>query len=52
MLRSSLYYYSNAYILICIQGTITVENKEAQGQQNNGANKKVIFKNCDHSLAA
>ena len=46
MLRSSLYYYSNAYILICIQRTITVENKEAQGQQNNGANKKVIFKNC------
>ena len=23
-----------------------MENKEAQGQQNNGANKKVIFKNC------
>ena len=46
MLRSSLYDYSNAYILICIQGTITVENKTAQGQQNNSANKKVIFKNC------
>ena len=28
-----------------VKGTITVDNKTAQGQPNNGANKKVIFKN-------
>ena len=33
-----------AYILVT--GTITVENKAAQGQANNTVNKKVIFKNC------
>ena len=44
MLRSSLCDYSDAYILV--KGTITVANTAAQDQPNNGANKKVIFKNC------
>ena len=44
MLRSSLCDYSNAYILA--KGTITVANTAAQGQPNNGADKKVIPKNC------
>ena len=43
MLRSSLCDYSDAYILV--KGTITVANTAAQDQPNNGANKKVIFKN-------
>ena len=44
MLRSSLCNYSDAYIFV--KGPITVENTLAQGQPNNGANEKVIFKNC------
>ena len=44
MLRSNLCDYSDAYILV--KGTITVENKAAQGQPNNAADKKVILKNC------
>ena len=36
--------HSDAYILV--KGTITVANTAVQGQVNNGANKKVIFKNC------
>ena len=42
MLRSSLCNYSDAQILV--EGTITVTNTVAR--PNNGANKKVIFKNC------
>ena len=44
MLMSSLCDYSNACIFA--KGTITVENTAASGQANNGANKKVIFRNC------
>ena len=44
MLRSSLCYYSNAYILAT--WTITVANTAAQGVASNSANKQVIFKNC------
>ena len=44
MLRSSLYDYSDAYILI--NGAITNTNIAAQGQPDNGANKKIILKNC------
>ena len=44
MLRSSLYDYSDAYILV--KGTITVLNTAAAGQAANNANKKVTFKNC------
>ena len=29
-----------------VKGTITVANTAARGQANNGANKKVISKNC------
>ena len=43
MLRSSLCDYSDTYILI--KGTITTINTAAQDQPNNGANRKVIFKN-------
>ena len=43
MLTSILHHYSDAYILV--KGTITVADTAAQGQANNGANKKVIFKN-------
>ena len=44
ILRSSLCDYSDAYILV--KRTVTRENKAARDQQNNVANKKVIFKNC------
>ena len=44
MLRSSLCNYSDVYIFV--KGPITVENTLAQGQPNNGANEKIIFKNC------
>ena len=38
MLRTSLYVYSDAYILA--KGTITVGNTEAQGQPKNGTNER------------
>ena len=44
MLRSSLFDYSDAYILV--KGTMTVRNKAAHDQPNNAVNKKVIFTNC------
>ena len=42
MIRSSLYDYSDAYMLV--KGTITVPNTEAAGTWVNNTNKKVIFK--------
>ena len=42
MLRSSLYDYDDPHILVKV--TITVDNKAAQDQPHNAANKKVIFK--------
>ena len=44
MLKSSLYDYSDAYILV--KGTITVNNRVAADADANNTNKKVIFKNC------
>ena len=44
ILMSSFCNYSDAYIFV--KGTISIANTAAQGQANNGANKKVIFKNC------
>ena len=44
MLKSSLYDYSDVYILV--KGTITVANTSAAGAAVNNTNKKVIFKNC------
>ena len=47
MLRSSLCYYSDAYIFV--KGNIIVNNTAAEGaaaNNNNNNNKKVIFKNC------
>ena len=44
MIRSNLYYYSDAYILV--KGTIKVSNMAAAGAAVNNTNKKVIFKNC------
>ena len=44
MLRSSLYDYADAYILV--RGNITVNNTAAEGAVANNAAKKVIFKNC------
>ena len=44
MLKSSLYFYSDAYILV--KGTITVNNTAAQGAAANNTNENVIFKNC------
>ena len=44
MLRSSLYNYSDAYILA--KGNITVNNTADAGGAANNINKKVIFKNC------
>ena len=44
MLKSSLYDYSDAYILV--KGTITVSNTAAEGAAASNVDKKVIFKNC------
>ena len=44
MLRSSLCYYSDAYILV--KGNILINNTADAGAATNNANKKVIFKNC------
>ena len=44
MLRSSLYDYSDAYILV--KGNMIVNNTTAEGAAANNTNKKVIFKNC------
>ena len=44
MVRSTSCGYSDAYMLV--KGTIIVTNTAAQGQQSNGTNKKVIFKDC------
>ena len=44
MARSSLYDYSDSYILV--KGTIPVPNMTAAGAAVNNTNKKVVFKNC------
>ena len=44
MLKSSLYDYSDAYILV--KGTIAVNNTAAADANANNTNKKVVFKNC------
>ena len=44
MLKSSLYDYSDAYILVKV--TIAVNNTAAADADANNTNKKVIFKNC------
>ena len=44
MLKSSLYDYSDAYILV--KGTITIADTSAAGAAANNTNKKIIFKNC------
>ena len=44
MLKSSLYDYSDAYILV--NETVTVENTETEDADVNKTNKKVIFKKC------
>ena len=44
MMRSSLYDYSDSYILV--KGTTPVPNMTAAGAAVNNTNKKVVFKNC------
>ena len=44
IIRSNLYDYSDAYILV--KETIRVPNTAAAGVAVNNTNKKVIFKNC------
>ena len=44
MLRSSLFDYCDAYILV--KGNISVNNTAADGGATNNTNKTVIFKNC------
>ena len=44
MLRSSLWDYSDAYILV--KGNISVDNTMAEGAAANNTEKKGIFKNC------
>ena len=44
MLRSSLWNYSDAYILV--KGNITINNTAAAGVDASNTNRKVIFKNC------
>ena len=43
MLKSSLWGYSDAYIIV--KGTITVNNTATPDADANNTNKKVIFKN-------
>ena len=43
MLKSSLYDYNDAYILV--KGTITIADTSAGAAANN-TNKKLILKNC------
>ena len=50
MLRSSLYDYSDAYILV--KGNIRANNNAAAGADPNTGNKKVIFQNCANLLTA
>ena len=44
MLRSSLYDYSDAYILV--KETITIANTAAEGEDPNNRNKKVTVTSC------
>ena len=44
MLKSSLFDYSDAYVLV--KGTITNQNTEATEAASNNKNKQVTFKNC------
>ena len=44
ILRSSLYDYSHAYILV--KGNISVNDNAATGADANTINKQIIFKNC------
>ena len=44
MLRSSLYDYSDAYILV--KGNISVKNTAVAGAAATNTNKKVVSKNC------
>ena len=44
MLRSSLFDYNDAYILV--KENISVNNTAGAGAAANNDNKKVIFKNC------
>ena len=44
MLKSSLYDYSNSYILV--KRTISVADTSAAGSATNNTNKKVTSKNC------
>ena len=44
MLKSSLCYYSDAYIFV--KGTISVANTAAAAAATNNAYQKIIFKNC------
>ena len=44
MLRSSLCYYNDVYILV--KGNISVNNKAGAGAAANNIGKKVMFKNC------
>ena len=46
-LKSSLYDYSDAYILV--KGTVTVNNTADADADANNTNKKVIFKDCSPS---
>ena len=50
MLRSSLCDYSDAYMPV--KRNVTVNNKADDGAAANNTNKKVIFKNFSHLLAA
>ena len=50
MIRSNLFDYSDAYILV--KGTITAPSTEAAGATVNDTNKKVVFKIVLHLLIA
>ena len=52
MLRSSLWDYSDAYILVKVKVTITGPKDTATIKKADERSKGVIFKDCDHLLIA
>ena len=50
MLRSSLWDYSDAYILVKVKVTITGPKDTATIKKADERNKGVIFKDCDHLI--
>ena len=52
MLKPRLCHYSDAYILVNVIITITVDGNDAAARRDDERDKGVIFKNAHHSLTA